>query len=524
MASNRKQAPWQKKLRALLQKPAALPIFAAVCGLIIVAIAAIVVWFTVLGGKSAESGSTSWSEPASDASYDATADKVDVDAYKGTVLPETEDAGQEYLGETLFLGDSNTVRYMVYGPEGSDEPFTTIDNNIGVVSMGVQQITSLKCENFVGRSSAVTMPEAVKIMQPRRVIIGFGTNNLTMDVDTFIEEYKEGLAAIHEAYPYADIIVNAIPPLDKQRSNTALSMKQVDTLNSAIVKMCEEEGYKYLDSSQALEDPETGWAKTDYTLSDGVHLSQNGVRALFDYIKTHAYITEDTRPKPLNKVPEVQGVTPNLITSDPIAVRGENGQATTKVPVEFVCSEGGHLSGATSQMVAKGGTCSTVTAVPDEGWVFAGWAATIGSTGGSGESLTFTVPSNADANGVILTAYFEQVEAEPTATPEPTASPSPKPTQAPTAAPTPTTAPATAAPATPAPATPAPATPVPATPVPQPTQAPATPAPTPEPVPTEPPATEAPASEPAVTVPDNSTPANAAPAPEENASTASVEG
>ena len=508
MASNRKLAPWQRKLRALLQKPATLPILAAICGLIIVAIAAIVVWFTVLGGKPADdSGSTSWSEPASDASYDATAGKVDVEAYEGTVLAETEDAGQEYLDETLFLGDSNTVRYMVYGPEGNEEPFTTIDNNIGVVSMGVQQIATLKCENFVGRSSAVTMPEAVKIMQPRRVIIGFGTNNLTMNVDTFIEEYKEGLAAIHEAYPYADIIVNAIPPLDKQRSNTALSMTQVDALNSAIVQMCEEEGYKYLDSSQALEDPETGWAKTDYTLSDGVHLSQNGVRALFEYIKTHAYITEDTRPKPLNKVPEVQGVTPNLITSDPIAVRGENGQTSTKVPVEFVCSEGGTLSGATSQMVAKGGTCSTVTAVPNEGWEFVGWAATIGSTGDSGESLTFTVPGNADSNGVILTAYFEQKEAEPTQTPEPTASPSPTPSASPAPV-VPTQAPATEVPQpTQAPATEVPQpTQAPATPVPQPTQAPATEVPQP---------TQAPApSEPTVTVPDNSTPANPAPAPE----------
>ena len=521
MASNRKQAPWQQKLRALLQKPAALPILAAVIGLIIVAIAAIVVWFTMLGGKPADSGSVSWSEPASDASYDATADKVDVEAYKGTVLAESEDAGQEYLDETLFLGDSNTVRYMVYGQEGSDEPFTTIDNNIGVVSMGVQQITSLKCENFVGRSSAVTMPEAVKIMQPRRVIIGFGTNNLTMNVDTFIEEYREGLAAIHEAYPYADIIVNAIPPLDKQRSNTALSMKQVDTFNSAIVEMCEEEGYKYLDSSQALEDPETGWAKTDYTLSDGVHLSQNGVRALFDYIKTHAYITEDTRPKPLNKVPQVQGVTPNLITSDPIAVRGENGQASNKVPVEFVCSEGGTLSGATSQMVAKGSTCSTVTAVPNEGWVFAGWSATIGSTGGSGESLTFTVPGDADANGVILTAYFEREE-EPEETAEPTAEPTATPAPA-TATPAPATqATATPAPATPAPATPAPATPAPATPAPA-TPEPATPVPaTPEP--TAVPAPEPAPSEPVVTVPDNSTPMNPAPAPEDNVEEPTAEG
>lgn len=29
----------------------------------------------------------------------------------GTVLPATEDAGRSYLDETLFIGDSNTVRY-----------------------------------------------------------------------------------------------------------------------------------------------------------------------------------------------------------------------------------------------------------------------------------------------------------------------------------------------------------------------------------------------------------------------------
>ena len=147
------------------------------------------------------------------------------------------------------------------------------------------------------------MPEAVKILQPKRVIIGFGTNNLTMDTDTFISNYKKGLKAIHDAYPYADIIVNAIPPLDKERENSNLSMKQVDRLNAAIAKMCEQEGYKYLDSSEALEDPATGWAKKDYTLGDGVHLNQNGVRAFFAYVRTHAYITEDTRPKPLKRSP-----------------------------------------------------------------------------------------------------------------------------------------------------------------------------------------------------------------------------
>jgi len=47
-----------------------------------------------------------------------------------------------------------------------------------------------------------------------------------------------------------------------------------------------------------------------------------------------------------------------------------------------------------------------VTAVPDEGFVFAGWTA---SSGGSYSSATisFTMPQNADAGGVVLTANFK---------------------------------------------------------------------------------------------------------------------
>ena len=48
-------------------------------------------------------------------------------------------------------------------------------------------------------------------------------------------------------------------------------------------------------------------------------------------------------------------------------------------------------------------------AVPDAGWKFAGWTASLGAASSS-SSLSFTVPSNADANGVIVTAHFEPDE------------------------------------------------------------------------------------------------------------------
>ena len=336
----------------------------------------------------------------------------------GTILPETADAGRSYVDETLFIGDSNTARYLLYANE-TGTAFTSLNNNIGVVSMGVGSITSLKCEKFKGSSAMYTVPDAVAMLKPKRIIICYGTNNLSgssTDATNYIKTYLQGLQAIQTAWPYCDIIVSAIPPLDRQRENTNLTMTQVDAYNAALVQMCEENGFKFLNSAEVLRDAATGWAKTDYTLSDGVHLSKTAVTAYFDYVRTHAYITEDRRPQPLGTIPQPDGVPANLITSDPIAVRG------AKVPLEFVAANGGKVSGSTSQLVKKGGTASAVTAVADEGFVFAGWTA---SSGGSYSSATisFTMPQNADAGGVVLTAHFkadahehEYVEVEGTKT------------------------------------------------------------------------------------------------------------
>lgn len=320
----------------------------------------------------------------------------------GTILPETADAGRSYVDETLFIGDSNTARYLLYANE-TGTAFTSLNNNIGVVSMGVGSITSLKCEKFKGSSAMYTVPDAVAMLKPKRIIICYGTNNLSgssTDATNYIKTYLQGLQAIQTAWPYCDIIVSAIPPLDRQRENTNLTMTQVDAYNAALVQMCEENGFKFLNSAEVLRDDATGWAKKDYTLSDGVHLSKEAVTAYFTYVRTHAYAAEDRRPQPLGTIPTPDGVPANLINKDPIAVRG------AKVPLEFVAANGGKLSGTTSQLVKKGGTAAAVTAVPDEGFVFAGWTA---SSGGSYSSATisFTMPQNADAGGVVLTAYFK---------------------------------------------------------------------------------------------------------------------
>lgn len=345
------------------------------------------------------------SEPEADSAYDASANAIDVEQYSGTILPETEDAGTDYIDNTLFIGDSNTVRYMSYG-------FITLKNGIGVIGMGAGSIKTLECAKFQGLGM-ITVPQAVKVMQPQRVVFGFGTNDLTGDCSAYIQNYEKGIKAAYDAYPYFDVIVSAIPPVDKYRSYPSVTMQNIDKFNAALVEMCERNGWKFLNISEVLKNESTGFAKTEYTISDGLHLSKEGCTALFQYFRTHAWITEDRRPKPLSQVPKRLETPPDLIVKDPLKIEGEvpdlSSSKTAKVEITFVAGEGGTIEGALEQSVEVGAQCSTVVAKPKEGYVFAGWSCTVGRIEDvSNPSLTFTVPGGDNYGGIFVTASFKK--------------------------------------------------------------------------------------------------------------------
>ncbi len=236
-----------------------------------------------------------------------------------SVLAESMDMGKSYVDETLFLGDSNTVRFMQFSDE-SGQTFTTKNNTIAVVGMGVNAIESLACMQF--STGTFTMVNAVGILQPRRIMMTFGTNNLsgydTEDAKVnYINTYVSEIQKVHDAYPYADIIINSIPPLASFTVYRNLSNEQIYSWNEALKQMCEEHKWHYLNSYEVLADQDTHVALDGMMDTDGLHFSRNGIATLFTYFRTHALETEDTRPS-LVGIPTIIGPLTNLYNTNPL--------------------------------------------------------------------------------------------------------------------------------------------------------------------------------------------------------------
>ena len=371
MAGKTKQS--EPKMRLDLR--AKMYIVLVICSLML--LASVGVAFFLVGGfgSSEDAASDSAVEPESiitESGYNKEENTIDTTAYSATILPESSDAGQTYVDETLFLGDSNTARmYRMFD-------FCTYDNAIGSVGMSAKSLATYACVELNNSGSYVTMAKAVAGMQPKRVIITFGTNDLNPSYKAadFVKNYQTGIESIVEAYPSADIIINAIPPLGQQHSNQSLTQTQVDEYNKALVEMCKETGWKFLNSAEVLKDSATGYAKSGYVeSSDGIHLTRAAMEALFDYIRTHSCITEDDRPT-VTKVAKHTG---------------EKDVVTYTTPV----------------------VTSTETSEPE-----------------SEETL-----DSEDAYEYIEVTPTPEPTVEPTPTPEPTAEPTPEPTPTPTPTP-----------------------------------------------------------------------------------------
>ena len=216
--------------------------------------------------------------------------------YADVILPYNECKTDGYLSQTLFIGDSNTDGLSTFG-------YMPLQNVLGKKSMGIQGVKTNQFVWFTEYNQPLTIVKAVSVLKPRRVIINFGTNNsVGTDIKDFISVYKSAVSAIEASYPYCDIIIAAVLPVGEHRENTKIRMETIDSFNLALMQMCREKGYKFLNYPDVFKNKDTGYMEKTYVADDGIHLNHEGFTILLEYIDNHQYNTIDRRP-PVGYIP-----------------------------------------------------------------------------------------------------------------------------------------------------------------------------------------------------------------------------
>lgn len=348
-----------------------------------------------------------------------------IDNTSAALLTETADAGTDYLNDTLFLGDSNTVRLYNNG-------LISLQQFCAKEGIGTQVALSEGIVTFKKDPNHYTIPQAVAMMKPRRVVMTFGTNDTGMEVPDFIAHYTALIQAIQQSYPYTDIIVNTVPPVPADHSNYPhMDQAKIDDFNMALLALCEQLGVRFLNSAEALKGSD-GYGIADYYTSGDIHLKSAGLKAVLNYLRTHALQTEDRRPDtnniPTRTMEYVSNPSSAVAAPSSEAVSSSESQAESASSSESSSSEstgegkkfearyrvdkngGGTLSvgndtgnSSVTYTVTDPDRSITVTAVPAEGYVFVKW-----SDGLTSKTRTDTgFKQNLDVTAVFGTASVQ---------------------------------------------------------------------------------------------------------------------
>ena len=368
-----------------------------VCTLCVLAVLLTFGITTTLLKKGGEDPAPSVSESAADPTPgEDLSGHYQIDNASTALLTETADAGTDYLNDTLFLGDSNTVRLYNNG-------LISLQQFCAKEGIGTQVALNEGIVTFKKDSNHYTIPQAVAMMKPRRVVMTFGTNDTGMEVSDFIAHYTALIQAIQQSYPYTDIIVNTVPPVPADHSNYPhMDQAKIDDFNMALLDLCEQLGVRFLNSAEALKGSD-GYGIADYYTSGDIHLKSAGLKAVLNYLRTHALQTEDRRPDtnniPTRTMEYVSNPSSAVAAPSSEAVSSSESQAESASSSESSSSEstsenkkfearyrvdkngGGTLSvgndtgnSSVTYTVTDPDKSITVTAVPAEGHVFVKWS------------------------------------------------------------------------------------------------------------------------------------------------------
>ncbi len=204
-------------------------------------------------------------------------------------LEPTQDYGEIYIDQMLFFSDS-----IMFGITQFD---IIKDKDSIITGRGGDMPLDFNCSvaetNFPGENGkAQSIVDIVSLKKPQYLLISIGLNNGVEHCaeEKFKQYYTKLIDAITATAPQTKIILQSVFPVSKEiaRKQPDKSNQKIDEANEWIEELCSSLSVRYLNTAEALKN-DKGHLKPEFDSGDGLHLNQEGYKAVIDYIKTHGY-------------------------------------------------------------------------------------------------------------------------------------------------------------------------------------------------------------------------------------------
>lgn len=212
------------------------------------------------------------------------------DYFPDVILAGTPDAGDAYISDTVFIGDSITENGLGWG----FFPYRNVWAMHAIQPDTIQTDPVMVYGTEDGDREMLAV-DAARQFKPKRVLINIGSNCVfKMKPDEFAGHYGDFLRAFRAASPDTQIIVCSVLPVDKrydesEKSAYTTNNDKCNKINYALAQLCREDGYKFLNLAEALKDGNGQAAEGLLYETDGIHPNKSTYPLIMEYIRTHAW-------------------------------------------------------------------------------------------------------------------------------------------------------------------------------------------------------------------------------------------
>lgn len=202
------------------------------------------------------------------------------------IVPKAEEpVDDSYFSDAVFIGDSRMEGFRNASGITQGQFFTSV--GMSTSKMASEPIISTIDGN-------ITVAAALSGGYYNKVYIMLGANDLgEYDWDSFHDLFVSATTRFRELQPDAIFYICSCIYVEESKVTTGsyVNNANVDTINSILLQICEEQGFYYLDLNEILSN---GYGSLiDGASSDGVHIYEKYCKQMLDYLKNH-YITSDT--------------------------------------------------------------------------------------------------------------------------------------------------------------------------------------------------------------------------------------